>query len=87
MVKYTASLPCICLIESDSKLYTNFEIVKEKTINICNTLIYKKIQAICFENYFFKKNLHISEDGTSSVQVCTLNTQLPKLCLQMIELY
>ena len=42
MVKYTIPLPYIGLSESDSKLYTNFEVCEGKNINIWKiTLIYK----------------------------------------------
>jgi hypothetical protein len=34
MIKYTTPLPWIGLSESGSKHYTNFELVKEKIINI-----------------------------------------------------
>jgi hypothetical protein len=41
-VKYTTPLPCIGLMEGDSKLYTNFEFCEGKNDeHLKNTLIYK----------------------------------------------
>ena len=72
MVKYTTSLPCIGLSESDLKLvYINSTFCKGKITNIWeNTLIYKS--NLCWTK-IFKKSLHVLEDGASSVQVDILD--------------
>ena len=70
-VKYTIPLSCIGLSESDSNPYTNFKFCEGKNHkHLENTLIYKAKQYMLF----FKKSLHILEDGASSLQVDILNT-------------
>ena len=71
-------LPCIGINESDSKLYTNFELCEEiNHKHLKNTLIYKAKQFMLPKKKF-KKSLYILEDTASSVQVDILNTQLSK---------
>ena len=41
MVKWTAPNSCVVLKDNDSKLYINFEFVKENIIDIKNILTYK----------------------------------------------
>ena len=72
MVKYTIPLSCRGLSESNSKLYTNFEICGGKNHkHLKNTLIYNAKKFMLTTK--FKKSLQILEDGASSVQVDTLN--------------
>ena len=74
-VKYTTPLPCIGLSESDSKTYTNFELCEGKNHNFfLKKHIDLQSQVIYVDKLFFKKGLHILEDGASSVQVDILNT-------------
>ena len=56
MVKYTTSLPCIDLSESDSKLYTNFEFCKGKNHKHSkkNTLMYK-VNKFMLTTWFSRK--------------------------------
>ena len=67
MVKWTTLEPCIVLRERDSKLYTNFEFVKEKNhtflehIDLQSQIIYVEKKSIWI--------LHILKDNASGVQV------------------
>ena len=55
------------LSESDSKLYTNFEFCEER--NHRHFSKYWSTKPSNLWNVFFKKSLHILEDGASGVQV------------------
>ena len=73
MVKYTILSPCIGLSESDSKLCTNFEFCERKHHKHLKKYIDLQSQASYVDNSYFRKSLHILEDGASSVQVGILN--------------
>ena len=57
-IKYTISLPCIGLNESDSKLFITFEFCKGKNHKyLKNTLIYKAKQFML--TIFFSRKVYI----------------------------
>ena len=67
MVKWTTLDLCMCLSESDSELYTNFKMFVKKIINISKKNIKLQSQSINVDKKKSSKNLHILEDGASSV--------------------
>ena len=75
-VKYTTSLPCIGLSESDLRLYPNFEFCEGKNHKHLENTFDVQSQAIYVDNKKFKKSLHILEDGVSNVQVEILNMEI-----------
>ena len=71
-VKYTIALSYIDLIESNLKIYTNFEFYKVKNHkHMKNMLSYKAKQFMLIRK--LKKSQQILEDGASSVQIGILN--------------
>ena len=54
--------------KNDSKLYTDFEFCEGKNINIQKHIDIQN-HVIYVDKFFFKKSLHILEDGASGVQV------------------
>ena len=66
--KCTTPDPCPMLSRSDSKLYTNFEFCKEKTINIYKTYWSRKPINLWLQTKFQERFTYL-EDATSGVQV------------------
>ena len=77
-VKWTDLDPYLVLVESDSKLYNNFEFgerkkkkkkTKQTNKQTCKEHINLQIWEIFIDKDKSKKSLHILEDGASGVQV------------------
>jgi hypothetical protein len=67
-VKWIAPDPCLVLSESDSKLYSNFELCEEKILDTSRNIGLQS-QAIYDDKNNSKKSLHILKDTASGVHV------------------
>ena len=77
-MKWTTLDPCLCLSESDPKLYTNFKIHEIQIHKHLENIRTYKAKQFMFTKNDFKQHISIVEDGASGEQVGDIEKMIVK---------